>query len=264
MLGYVLRNNPQEIYRIHVTDNAIVFTVKKEVFQDIIENVTREEVIECFLGITRKEEGEFMYFYIYLPFITFPNYAHKGIDWEILGKSANEAQTLLFLLNTYFFSKEKNDSLYLSDNPQLMIIATIYSKTRDMHACPLELGFSEDIAKTMKRVYEKETHFEMIERESLLTYLKLSSKTKRSFEKEKERLVGSPGGMFGVIAMMRSCGIPQFSVPGNCACLGENPDTFSYSRDMFSHNLDSTLQQMTMLVAVVAFWNEVLKPLAKT
>jgi hypothetical protein len=61
--------------------------------------------------------------------------------------------------------------------------------------------------------------------------------------------------------MVRDSGVPQFSVPGNCACLGENPDTFSYSRGMYSHNLDSTLQQMTMLTAVVTFWNDVLKPL---
>jgi hypothetical protein len=127
----------------------------------------------------------------------------------------------------------------------------------------MELGFCEVIATLLKETYKVETSIDTAVHEAMLTYLKLSTKTKREFEKETKNKSIFYSGMFGVVAKVRDSGVPHFSVPGNCACLGENPDTFSYSRGIDSHNLDSTLQQMTMLVAVVTFWNKVLRPLYK-
>jgi hypothetical protein len=261
MFGYVLKDNPCEIYRIHISENVIIFTVRDNLVDDIVEKVNRKEVIDTFLAIDRAREGKVVYFSVKLPIITFPNYAHKGIDWKSLGECAEKISTLLFLFNMYFDGKNSNEIFYLSNSPQLMIVSTGYSKTRDMHACPMELGFSEEIAQKLVKKYCKHTSIGTAVHEAMTTYLKLSTKTKREFEKEIKNKSMFHSGMFGVVAMVRDSGVPQFSVPGNCACLGENPDTFSYSRGMYSHNLDSTLQQMTMLTAVVTFWNDVLKPL---
>jgi hypothetical protein len=261
MYGYVLKDNPCEKYRIHISENVIIFTVRDTLVDDILQKVTRKEVLDNFLAIDRTREGKAVYFSVKLPFITFPNYAHKGIDWKSLGECAEKISVLLFLFNMYFNGKKSNEIFHLSNSPQLMLIATSYSKTRDMHACPMELGFCEAIATLLKETYKVETSIDTAVHEAMMTYLKLSTKTKREFEKETKNKSVFYSGMFGVVSKVRDSGVPQFSVPGNCACLGENPDTFRYSRGMHSHNLDSTLQQMTMLVAVVTFWNEVLKPL---
>jgi hypothetical protein len=263
MLGYVLKDNPCEIYRIHISEDVIIFTVRDTLVDDILVKVTRKEVIDTFLAINGTREGKAFYFSVKLPFITFPNYAHKGIDWKSLGECAEKISTLLFLFNMYFGAKKSNEIFHISKSPQLMLIGTSYSKTRDMHASPMELGFCEVIATLLKETYKVETSIDTAVHEAMLTYLKLSTKTKREFEKETKNKSIFYSGMFGVVAKVRDSGVPHFSVPGNCACLGENPDTFSYSRGIDSHNLDSTLQQMTMLVAVVTFWNKVLRPLYK-
>lgn len=261
MLGYLLRSDPREIYRVNISENVIVFTVRRELVDDILVKVTRKELIDSLLAIARTEEGNIVDFSVTLPFITFPNYAHKGVDWEALGKCANEVRILFWLFNLYLSDDWFESSFKLSDMPQLMAIATQYSKDRDMHACPMEVGFSEKIAQLLKEKFEKQTTVDVAINEGGSVYLKLTEKTKRSFAKEKKYLKRHYGGMSRVVAYVRDSGVPQFSVPGNCACLGANPDSFQDERDMYSHNLDSTLQQMTMLVAVVTFWNEILKPL---
>lgn len=263
MFGYVLRNNPSEIYRINIFENVITFTVRDTLVEDILKKVTRKEMLDGFAAIESVKEEGVVYFSIKLPFITFPNYAHKGIDWKTLGVCAEKISLLLYLFNMYLDDRIHEELFCLSNNPQLMIIATGYSKTREIHACPMELGFSEDIAQRLAKKYQKGASIDEAVHTATLVYLKLSSITKRDFEKDKKRFESMDGGMFDVVVKVRDSGVPQFSVPGSCACLGENPDTFKYSRYMHSHNLDSTLQQMTMLVAVIIFWDKVLRPLSK-
>lgn len=260
MLGYLLRNNPLEIYRMDYSLGILSITIKKSLWNEILKQ-TNEEILIRLSCIERKEENEIISFLIKLPFISFPNYAHKGIDWEVLGICSENISLLFWLLNLCFGEKDFEESFFLSHERQLVLIGTSYSKERVMHACSMEVGFSETISQLLAKKYQTEISIEDAVREAFLVYLKLSSKTKRAFDKEIKQLVRYSGGMFDVTAKVRDSGVPQFSVPGNCACLGENPDTFSYSRDMHSHNLDSTLQQMTMLVAVVVFWNKTLKPL---
>lgn len=265
MLGYLLRNNPlenpREIYRVELVENVIRFTVKSALVDDILEKVTRKDLLDDFLAITRIKECDLTHFSVTLPFITFPNYAHKGVDWEVLGKCADEVRILFWLFNLYLSDDWFESSFKLSDTPQLMAVATQYSKERDMHACPMEVGFSEKIVQLLKEKFQNQTAVDTAITEGGGVYLKLTEKSKRSFLKEEEYLKRHYGGMSRVVAYVRDCGVPQFTVPGNCACLGANPDSFQDDRDMYSHNLDSTLQQMTMLVTVVTFWNTCLKPL---
>ncbi len=261
MLGFLLCNDPREVYRVHLSGNKLVFTVRDTLVDDIFETVTRKEAIDEFKKIPYTREGKVFYFSVSLPFITFPNYAHKGIDWEVLGVCAQQVALLLWFFNLYLGPYVYDPKYCLSEEPQLVVLATGYSKERDMHACPMEIGFSEMIARLLKEKFQKQTTVHVAIAEGADVYLKLTEKTKKSFEKEKKYFKRYCGGMATVVAYVRDCGVPQFSVPGDCACLGENPDSFKHVREMFSHNLDSTLQQMTMIVTVTAFWNSFLKPL---
>lgn len=260
MFGYLLEKNPPEIYRMDVVENAITLTIKSNLYKYILEYIKRKELINDLLAIKRIEEGDHVIFLIDLPYISLPNLSHKKLDWDALGLCVEKMSILLYIVNFYFY-EPLSEEFCLSKQPQLMIISSGYSKKREMHGCPLELGFCEHIAICLAKKYTKEIDcISSIER-AADSYLRLSSVSKSEFEKERKNFVSVSGGMFGITVKVRDCGVPQFSVPGNCACLGENPETFRYSRDMFSHNLDSTLQQVTMIVAIITFWNDVLRPL---
>lgn len=257
MLGYMLRNNPFETYRIEMNGSAFCFVITKEFFEYICTMVTQVEVRTDFLAIRREEGDQLVTFFVDLPFITYPNYAHKSLDWEILRSCAEQISLLLYLFN-HLSSEEGN--FFLTKDPQLLCVETTYRSDTNFHACALEVGYSEDICNLLSKKYIQDTVIHSCEESTFKMYYSLFSKRKREFEKAKKDFGKYRGGFMGITVKVRKGGVPHFVVPGNCACLGANPDEFKYQRDMYSHNLDTSLQQMTMLAAIVSFWNDVLKP----
>lgn len=258
MLGHKLRNNPFETYRIEVKGSAFCFVITRAFFEYICTIVTRVEVRTDFLAIRREEGDRLVTFFVDLPFITYPNYAHKSLDRGILRSCAEQVSLLLYLFS--HFSPEEG-SYFLSKDPQLLCVVTTYRSDTNFHACALEVGYSQDICKLLSKKYTQDTVIHSCEESAFNMYYSLSSKRKREFEKAEKDFGEYRGGFMGITVVVRKGGVPHFVVPGNCACLGANPDEFKYQRDMYSHNLDTPLQQMTMLAAIVSFWNDVLRPL---
>lgn len=263
MLGRFLEERPQDLYRVKLVDSGFLFTITKIFFEYLLSVIKREEVMKDFSAITRDEVNGEVVFLVELPFIHFPNHAHKTTDWKKLRVCAEQIMLLFRLLN--LFPKDEDlsrlDSFSLSDGIQLMAISTSYSSERGFHASPLEVGFSQKAHELLSEAYTCDTHLEGCEKVACNTYFGLSTKTKREFEKERKSFLKYSGGFMGITAKVRGGGVPHFVVPGNCACLGANPDSFRYDRDLQSHNMDSSLQQMTMLASVFTFWNDVLQPL---
>ncbi len=267
MLGYYLQNNPSELYRMHLEGDSIVTTISATLFNELTSFVNREEYKAVLNSLDKKEVDRLVCFYIHLPYITFPNYAHKKLDWGKLKNCSRQISILLQIINLYFskhFEGSLKPDIAISGYPQLMVIESGCAKEPGYHAHPIEVGFSEHVALLLKEKFPKGAVVEQAIVAGSEAYLRLTEETKKKYEKEKEYLLRSTGGMSRVTALVRDCGVPSFSVPGNCACLGENPDTFRYDRDMHSHNLDTSLQQITMLVTLISFWNDFLKPLYET
>lgn len=250
----------KEIYSMEITETGFVLKITEALYQFFIEVISNPDMISILKEIPIKADGKHVTFHINLPFIDFS----KGgdIDWINLGKIADQFN-FLFVLTAFLLPDEKDflPSYYLSDDVQLMSILAAHREDVHSNACAIEVNFSQKAYNLLRETYQKDTVIPLCEEKAIDTYLGLSSRSKASFKKEKSMYLESSGGPFGLRAMVKAGGIPSFTVPGNCACLSNNSDEFEFSRDLNSHNLDTPLQQMTMLTSLVTFWNEVLKPL---
>ena len=260
MLGYLLEKRPQEIYRIKIVDGGFLFKIKESFFLYIL-GLVREEIRIKLLETSKATIDGVIVFDINLPYIKYPNYKHKSTDWEKLGKCAELMSLLLSIGNRFPKDGENYSKFALSESSQLMAISTNYSEG-DWHSAPISVGFSQRACELLSEKYKEHEGVNVCEDVMNNIYLHLSSKTKREFDKGTSSFERYSGGFVGISASVRNGGVPHFIVPGNCACLGANPDRFKYDRDLDSHNMDSSLQQMAMLAGVVTFWNDVLRPLA--
>lgn len=261
MIGYLLRENPQEIYRIEITEDSFLFSFKEALYTFLLEEVTRLEFRKTDFETIEVTEG-IATLRVTLPFIPLPNYSHKKIEWEKLSECAEQIHLLLWLLNMTL-SEKSVPEFFLSENPQLMLIETSYSKNHDFHGHAINVGFSPNICEMLAKKYVEGERIRKCEETSFRFYFGLSSKTKKEYEDAKKMHLKYGGNFNSIVASIRPGGTPHFIVPGNCACLGANPDEFVYDNEISSHNLDTSLQQMAMLSSLVSFWNEVLKPLHK-
>lgn len=253
--------NPQEVYSLKITEGGFAFKIKEALYQHFLALIKNEGILKPLLEIPRTTVGDLCVFDIVLPFVDFSSTENKGLDWGNLVKCSKQLGVLFMLTNDILTEEEKNLDLCLSSNIQLMNITTVYRSDARFHACPMSVVFSKRAHDLLHENYTKDTVISLCEEKALDFYFGLSADSKDDFTKNKTEYLEYGGGAFGVKAMVRYQGVPAFTVPGNCACLGANPDEFKYSRDIRSHNLDTSLQQMSMLASVVTLWNEVLRPL---
>lgn len=267
MLGYRLEERPKEVYQIEITESGFIFKFRESLYQFLLKAPIWNELLQVLMSIPHSAHDSVARLEINLPFISFPNLSHKRIDWVKLGKCAEQVQHLLWFLNLPKDNFESSD-IYLSDDDQLMAIETYYRKDTQFHASAMSVGFSKSICEKLSIKYPRTENsgmetFPNCEAKVADFHSRLSSTTQKQTHQTKKLIQKYGSGFTGIRVAIRAGCTPDFLVPGNCACLGTNPDDFMRDRDMDSHNLDNPLQQMAMLCGVVSFWNDVLKPLHK-
>lgn len=267
MLGYVINNKlHREIYSMEVTGAGFSLQVANALYQTMIQGI-REEIRLIIEGLEFEEVDGLRTLKVKLPFIEYPNVLHKKLDWDKLTLATIQLTALFSLLHFKRSEVKEDEGHYLSTDPQLLLIETGYIETEGLIlASPMSIGFNKEVCEKLIGKYPPETHFPQCEEVMGRVYNRLSSTNRRRFlAEEKGYTPGNKRYMFmgSYSVKVRENGVPDFIVPGNCACLGANPDNFKYDFDMYSHNLDTPLQQMAMLAGVVSFWNTVLKPLMK-
>ena len=251
----------REIYSIEVVENGFDLTMRESLFHYFVGLVTKEEPRKTFLGIPKTIVDGLCVLHITLPFIDFSIQKKGVIDWNGLGICAEQVSLLLELLNFCVPEGEQVLDFCLSNDVQLVAIDAYHRKDGGYHANGMRVRFSERARSLLQKEYGEGVDLPSCKVCAGEVYGKLSSETKKEFNRMRSDCANRYGGAFGVRAMVRKKGVPDFAVPGNCACLGANPDNFQYSGEIDSHNLDTSLQQMAMLAAVVTFWNDVLRPL---
>ncbi len=185
-----------------------------------------------------------------LPFITFPNYKHVGIDWNTICSIASEIGQLLDLVR-FVCSEEcfnPNASYFVDPDERHNMWIELHS-SRNHNS--IEVIFSELAYQKMKAL---SNHGDIKIRPAVEVvaewYDRLTIKSQRRFIKQSVRR-GRTFGHMGISVYIRAgYGVPSIIVPGNCACFGANPDEFKYDRKITPHNLDTPLQLLLMLVAV--------------
>lgn len=268
MLGYILRDSPRELYRVEIVENGFVFTWKESLNVFFLQQMRGVKVTNFFATLEKSIDGGVVSVKITLPFITYPNFAHKKLDWNEIKRCAKKIQLLLWLLNNLFeVEKVKNGAdFFLSQEPQLIAVNTYYSEGEDgsQPNAGLDAGFSPDICQLLSKRYTNDEALPLQTDKVFHFYSGLTVSSKKEYQREQGRYLRYGRNFHSVCVYMRKAGIPHFIVPGNCACLGANPDNFKVDHEISSHNLDTPLQQMAMLAAVVVFWNDILKPLHKS
>lgn len=262
MLGTMLAHHLSgERYRMGIDGGTITLTVSRALYEHLLEEglSKRQDLKVRLLEIRSGLYTNIVRFELVLPFISLPNRAHKKIGWKTLWERAEQLGFLLELCN--FFATEGDCSQFLlSKHPQLMAVSTGCLRESSISGCPIEVGFSQEAFDILAEECKENVAVDEAERHILTFYSGMSSQTtKEAVLREKEFLKYSPS-FVGIRAMVRAGGTPHFLVPGNCACLGANPDEFKWSLSMHSHNMDSPLQQLSMLAGIISFWNDFLTP----
>lgn len=261
MLGYLLEKQPGEVYRLDLVHTGFVMTVETNTFDAVLSAVTRKQILEELQTIRMVRGTESAQFFVDLPFISIPNSTRKNLNWEKLSQASKEISLLLQIFNPMY--EKTTDTLSSSSRQHILVQTAHLANESGYHAHPLSAGFSKEAVELLAKRYPKGEVFSEHVTSVFELYARLAIKNKKERDEEISRQTIRAGGMFSVMIRVREGGVPHFSVPGNCACLGANPDEFKYDRDIDSHNLDNALQQMTMLMAVTTFWNKVLRPLTE-
>lgn len=260
MLGYLLKERPQKTYHLEITHDGFAFKIKKDLYRYFFEFITRGDIRSHFLLIPKTTSGDTVTLNISLPFITFPNLEHRKTDWRKLQKCAEQISLLFHLLNMGIESGETPD-FFFGDELQLMTIATSYRRDTHFHACAIGVGFSKKARELLSKKYPSGARISECEKISAEHFYGLSLSRKNEFDRKINSNKNYGGRHNSINVSVRNGGVPHFIVPGDCACLGTNPDQFKHDGELNSHNLDTTLQQMAMLASLISFWNKVLMPL---
>ena len=259
MLRFMLEKLAGELYRMRITDNGFVIIISRKLYDHLLEKVSaREELKDMFCRMQSALYTDIATFDFVLPFIPSPNHLRKKADWETQQKRAREISFLLWILSSV--EPEGDSQLYLSEKPQLMAISTGCTQGGVFHGHPIEVGFHQSVFDILAAEGTNDTHVKEAEHAILRFYSDLmytNLREKAHFEAEFRRYGAS---FTHICAMLRAGGTPHFVVPGDCACLGTNPDVFKENLSIDSHNMDSALQQLSMLAGLVSFWNDFLTP----
>lgn len=179
--------------------------------------------------------------------------APYALAHENAGKISRRLSSLFYILNigieelTISNDPNKNkifsDDFYFEGKSQFYIFNLVRYESGIGIIHPMDVHFFD---KSLKFFLENKRHdfpeARKIANSFYVKFLYKDSKKRREFLRHS-------GDSFQ--AHIRDCGTPHFSVAGNCACLGASPDDFSDLLFLNSHNLDSSLQQISMLAAVV-------------
>lgn len=156
----------------------------------------------------------------------------------------------LYWLLEFFSFLESNKDHEEKGPHQLFHISTMISMKHTPHGCSFAVYVSKACASLLDTI-PKHSGFPKAE----------------EFIRETYAFYGLriPGG-FGMQAYVREKGILHLSASGNCNCLGENPDN-RYLPDgyqLHSHNTDTPLQQITLLIGLAQIWKELRERTLKT
>ena len=245
-----------------IDGEKLTITISRAFYDHLLEKLSHhEESEQRFLEIGTALYTDIVKFEFKLPFIPLPNRSHKKIDWDMLSKRAEQMSFLLEVLNfTEINGEDDRPNLYLSERPQLMSIATTCDMERSFTNCSIEVGFHQSAFDILVKECESDMVVHEAEQRMFEFYSGMSLKTMKE-KVLQEKNFRKYGSMYiGICAKVRAGGIPHFIVPGSCACLGANPDDFKDSAELYSHNMDSPLQQLSMLVGVISLWNDFLTP----
>ncbi len=259
---------PQRLYGAEITDTGFSFAIKLKLFELILSDLN-EACKQKLLTIKKSIIGNFVVFNLDLPLITYPNKYKRRADLKALNICVDKINFLLELFNLYLF-KNLADDFYLSDKPQLISLGTGSQPSDYPFIFVLHTNFSPTAIDLISKENFLVNSFQECEAIVFDRYLRLFEPRSREYKKALSRPKAFEGisiekdkknkNYYATDVYIRFNNlVPYFKVPGICACLSAPPDSFKKNGQLRSHNIFSSLELITMLTAVIVFWNKVLE-----
>lgn len=252
MLGYLVSTAKHRVYNADYKDGVFYFTIRAELLDYISSLEIRPEILESFSKIRRTKNDNCVTFVIgedSKKSTKSTSYSSSSQKRGTTNSWAAEINLLLTVLNFVSIKSNKEEmslDLFFQDKKPLLVIETAV-EAGSLRAYPLVIGISTEGREIIKQKYPQGATLGHVNRVMLETWKSYSYVPWRDRDMYRSFYQST----------VRECGTPSFVVPGNCACLGNNPDEYWESGELTPHNMDVAPQQLTMLAMILAFSKEV-------
>ncbi len=257
--GSLLDTRPRRMWGAEITDTGFNFVIKEALYNYFLESDKFKENQFDLSQMTKEIIGEVVVFNITLPLINYPNLRRDKLNHKALNRCVKQISFLLNLLNQEFEDSFDN-CFYFNNELQLVTIETGCAVDSYLGYFHIGASFSREARTLLKEKTISNSDFPDLEEITYKRYLRLSENRKREYERAITHLRNAGGDVYSIHVGI-SDGVPYFKVPGSCACLGAPSDQFILDGNLHDHNMDHSLQIITMLTALICFWNNVLNPL---
>lgn len=258
-LGYLLDTRPRKVWGAEITATGFNFVISIGLYNYFLESDKFRESHFELSQIPKKIIGEAVVFDITLPLITYPNRRRDKLNPKALNKCFGQISLLLGLLNQEFEINFEN-SFYFSNDPQLMTISTDHTNDNFHNLFKISAGFSTEAIKLFSNDAINDADFSECEKITFERHLRLTENEKRKYERAMGNLENKSltdcSIYIGIIDQT-----PYFKIPGNNNCLGATREQYSDDGYLFEGEMETSLQIITMLTALIYFWNNILSPL---
>lgn len=249
-----------EIYRFEVTSRGFNLTIKEVFYNFILGHISSQDALATLSEILKTVTNGFVIFHISLPFMN-SNEVSELANMPSSVKSIKQISFLLMMLDLFSSREGCLTDFFLSDEPQLLTIATTYNAGEIHGGCHLGVCFSKTARDLLQERYPENKVIPLCEEAIFNFYFGLNI-NKDDFEIKRQAFLTRGRSGWEFISTVVEEGVPRFTVPtGNCACLSSNASRFSSDGKMHDHNVDRPAQHLALLAGVVTLWNEVLRPL---
>ncbi len=264
MHPYIMSNEIPQIYMLGFNlEGMIEVTINKFLYRKIVKELKDVGSVtkEIFLSISYKEVTDVVVLSFPLPIITYPNYPHKKLNWEELNATTEKLAIFFELMYLYINFEEvaKGNHCINKEHPQLLSINAGFSCNENRQYPLIEAHFSPK-AKILLNDILPFMDFGNILNMTYEQYLFLTESCNSEYKKQM-RLFQKSGGGNNYLSIILNGSVPIFTVPGSSTSLGSDPDKFAGDGILRSHNMDSSLQLITMILLLINFDHEVLEPL---
>ena len=146
----------------------------------------------------------------------------------------------------------QNRNPFREEQLQLFSLETYYTNHTHFHACGMGVSVSPEAAEFLDK-YSK----------SAIPGVHNAMKEHHLAFYPKDKKKGADYFLHDLYGVIREEATLHFVTHGNCACLGRMPEKIRKDGGLYieSHNLDTTWQQLSMLVGVATTWRWVRRSL---
>ena len=257
-LGSLLDTRTRKIWGAEISATGFNIVIKKALYNYILESDKFKESHFDLTQIKKNIIGEIVVFYITLPLINYPNRRRDKLNHKALNECVKQIRLLLNLLNQEF-EDNFDDSFYLNDEPQLIMIDITSFQGYTHGNFYIGANFSTEAIILLAEKTISNSDFPELEEITYERYLRLFENKKRDYDRDMTHLRNAGSEVFSIHVGI-SGGVPYFKVPGECA-LGAPPDEFANTGNIYGYNINNYIQFITMFTALICFWNNILNPL---